>query len=120
MNIFFRIGETVVTPPASGTILPGVTRDSILLVLGLWQSKLEVRSISVDELLKHHRSGALRECFVSGTAASVIPVACIGTEHERIELPALEADSYASRLGSELHEIRTGARKGPAGWVHPL
>ena len=85
MNIFFRFGDTVVTPDLHGTILPGVTRDSVITLLEDAGTPVEQRRITLDEVLEGSRSGALTEVFAAGTAAIIAPVGAIayqGSDHE--------------------------------------
>jgi branched-chain amino acid aminotransferase len=75
MNIMFVIGDTLVTPSlASGSILPGITRDSLLKLARSQGRKVEERDISADELIAANKSGALKEAFACGTAAVVTPI----------------------------------------------
>lgn len=72
MNVFFVIGDTAVTPDlASGTILAGVTRDSVIAILGEMGYKVEERPISIDEIMDAYKTGALKEVFGTGTAATI-------------------------------------------------
>src|SRR5208283_1929421 len=73
MNIMFVINGVAVTPPLSGTILPGVTRDSVLTLLRDMNSPVEERSIPVDEFAAAHAAGTLQEAFGIGTAPSSRP-----------------------------------------------
>jgi len=77
MNIFFRFGDTVVTPDLHGTILPGVTRDSVITLLEDAGNRVEQRRIAIDEVLEGSRSGSLTEVFAAGTAAIIAPVGAI-------------------------------------------
>ena len=74
MNIFFKIDGTIVTPKLNGSILPGITRDSVLTLCKSWGLKVEERLVSVDELIKAQNEGRLEECFGTGTAAVISPV----------------------------------------------
>src|SRR5207245_2328606 len=75
MNIMFVIDETLVTPSLeSGSILPGVTRDSLLTLARSQGRKIEERSISCDELVAAQKAGRLKEAFACGTAAVVTPI----------------------------------------------
>ena len=72
MNVFFVFGQTAVTPSLDeGTILEGVTRDSVIQVLREQGLKVEERKINIDEVVEGHRSGKLTEIFGSGTAATI-------------------------------------------------
>ena len=74
MNIFFKIDGKVVTPMLNGSILPGITRDSVLRICRDWGLPTEERRISVEELLQAQKEGKLEEVFGTGTAAVVSPV----------------------------------------------
>ncbi len=74
MNIFFKIDGKIVTPELSGSILPGITRNSVIEVCKSWGYEVEERKISVEELLDAQKSGRLEECFGTGTAAVISPV----------------------------------------------
>ncbi|MBQ6476023.1 MAG: branched-chain amino acid aminotransferase, partial [Clostridia bacterium] len=74
MNICFKISGKVVTPALNGSILPGVTRDSVIQMCRHWGYEVEERKVSVDELVEAAKTGALEEVFGTGTAAVVSPV----------------------------------------------
>lgn len=74
MNIFFKIDGKIVTPMLSGSILPGITRDSVITICKDWGYDVEERKISVDELIEAQKSGKLEEVFGTGTAAVISPV----------------------------------------------
>ena len=74
MNIFFKINGKVLTPMLNGSILPGITRNSVIEVCKSWGYEVEERRISVEELLEAQKSGKLEECFGTGTAAVISPV----------------------------------------------
>ena len=74
MNIFFKIDGKIVTPELSGSILPGITRNSVINVCKSWGLTVEERKISVEEILEAQKSGKLEECFGTGTAAVISPV----------------------------------------------
>ena len=74
MNVMFLINDTVVTAPLEGSVLPGVTRDSIIHILKDWGYKVEERELSIDELMEAGHNGELKEAFVTGTAAVISPL----------------------------------------------
>jgi len=77
MNIFFVVDGEIITPRLNGSILPGVTRDSVIRLARHWNIPLTERQISIDELMQAHTSGRLDEIFGSGTAAVISPVGAI-------------------------------------------
>lgn len=74
MNIFFIINDELVTPDLSGSILPGITRYSVLSLAEKWGMKVSERKVSIDEIFQAHENGSLTEVFGSGTAAVISPV----------------------------------------------
>jgi len=119
MNIFFVIGDKVVTPPTEGTILKGITRDSFLRILEDRGYEVEIRPISMDEVLESSRNGNLKEVFGSGTAAVAVDVKRIGYREHLIELEPT-ADSLAQTLKHEINGIRSGKIEDRYGWIQPV
>ncbi len=117
MNIFFRLGDTVVTPPLSGTILPGVTRDCVLTLIDEWGLAREERRISMDEIRDASQRGLLSEAFGAGTAAVVAPVQSIQYRGTDIEVPDPGSDSLSKRLYDELTGIQYGEVSDRHGWT---
>ena len=117
MNIFFVIDGTVLTPPLGGTILPGITRDSVLTLLRDEGTPLEERRISIEEVAEAHQAGKLQECFGSGTAATITHVAKIGYRGKDWVLPPIEEREIGSRLLRKLDDIRLGKAEDPHDWV---
>ena len=74
MNIFFKIDGKIVTPMLNGSILPGITRNSVIQLCKDWGLDVEERKISVEELIDAQKNGKLEECFGTGTAAVISPV----------------------------------------------
>ena len=115
MNVFFRIGDTLVTAPTNDRILDGVTRKSLIDLAEKEGTKVEVRRITVDELVEAARSGSLKEIFGSGTAAVISPVSAFSYKGEVFELPQQE-DSYASHFKESLTDIQYNRAEDPFGW----
>ena len=86
MNIFFVLGDTLVTPPLNGSILPGVTRKSVLELARTNGMKVTERPVSIDELIELSKNGTLKEIFGSGTAAVISPVGMIHHQGEEISV----------------------------------
>lgn len=117
MNVFFVIGDTVVTPDlASGTILEGVTRDSIITLLREKGVKVEERPLSVDELADAFHRGELKEAFGAGTAASIAPIAELTAHQTKMTLPSMEEREITNWLRTELSDIRYGRKEDTHGW----
>jgi branched-chain amino acid aminotransferase len=120
MNILFIIDGVAVTPPLAGTILPGVTRDSVLTFLREMQIPVTERPISMDELLAAHKSQKLTEAFAVGTAATVAPVELIRYRTHDLSLPIDPASSIATKVRARLESLRTGHSPDPHNWLLPL
>lgn len=116
MNIFFRIGETVVTPALSGSILAGITRNSVLQLLKSWDIPAEERRISVDELLEAFRNGKITEAFGSGTAAVIAPVGKLRYQNEVYEINRNQIGALTQKLYDTITGIQRGVLPDPFGW----
>ena len=118
MNVFFVIGDTVVTPDLAGdTILAGVTRDSVLTLLREKGIKTEERPISIDELKDAYKAGTLKEAFGTGTAASIAPISELTFHEEHMVLPDVKTWETANWLVKELADIRYGRKADNHGWI---
>ena len=116
MNIMFKINGKVVTPMLNGSILPGITRNSILHVCRDWGYEVEERRISVDELIEAAHSGALEEVFGTGTAAVVSPVGKLRYKDDVIEIGGGKIGELTQKLYDELTGIQWGRKPDPYGW----
>ncbi len=122
MNIMLKFGDEVVTPPLSGSILPGITRDSTLQLLKQWQIPVAERQISIDETMEAGRSGRLVEMFGTGTAAVISPVGSIHYRDESVVINNGEVGELSRRLFDEITAIQYGKKEDVNGWietVHP-
>ena len=119
MNIFFRIGERLVTAPTTDTILDGVTRKSIIKIAEHLGIEVEVRPVRVDEIIAAHTQGQLKEVFGAGTAVVVSQIHSIGYKGEKYTLPKL--DNYmADQLKSHIMGIQYNELEDPFQWRHPV
>ena len=116
-NAFFVIDGELVTPELSGTILPGITRDSVIALAKSWYIKVTERKISVEEIYAAHADGKLDEAFASGTAAVISPVGEFNWAGNAITINDGEIGALAQKLYDELTGIQTGRIQGPAGWA---
>lgn len=119
MNIFFVIGDKVITPKTDGAILKGITRDSFLQLLNKMHIETEERHISIDEVFDAHREGTLKAAFGSGTAAVAVDVCQIKHKDRVIKLE-LDSNSLAQQLKAQLNGIRKGEIADHFGWIHPV
>ncbi len=120
MNIFFRFGDAVVTSPLTGSILPGITRDSVIQVLRKWGVNVLERTISIDQVIKGLATGAVTEVFGTGTAAIISPVKTIHYKGEDHGV----GDGNTGPLSKELYDyllaLQYGEIEDPFGWVERI
>ena len=117
MNIMFVIKGVAITPNLSGTILPGITRDSVLTLLREMRIPSEERPITVDEVFAAHAGGALQEAFGIGTAAVIAPIAAIGYRGNEVQIETGKADGIAKKLHTKLVAIQTGKEPDTHDWL---
>ena len=117
MNIFFVIDDELVTPVLNGSILPGITRDSVLTIAKKWNIKVSERQISIDELIDAHDSGKLQEIFGSGTAAVISPVGEMKYSDRVINIGGGKVGPMANRLYQAITDIQYGRTKDVMGWI---
>jgi len=115
-NIFFLIGDELVTPPLGGSILPGVTRDSVIQIAKRNGMKVSERPISLDEILEAGARGTLREGFASGTAAIVSPVGQIFCRGKELLINGGKTGPVTEKLYNQILEIQYGISGDPFGW----
>ena len=108
MNMFFRIDGRVVTPPLRGTILPGVTRDSVLTLLREQGIECEERIITIDEVVEAIEAGAMDEAFGAGTAAVIAPVGRIAYRDKVLDINDRLPGPLASQLYQDILAIQHG------------
>ncbi len=116
MNIFFKIDGKVVTPMLNGSILPGVTRDSVLRLCREWGYEVEERRISVEELVAAAKCGKLEEVWGTGTAAVVSPVGKLRYCDDVMQIGGGEIGELTQKLYDEITGIQWGKRPDPFGW----
>ncbi len=117
MNIFFVIGNTVVTPALAGSILPGITRASAIDVLKAEGIKVEERKISTSELEQAYKEGTLAEVFGTGTAAVISPVGKIGLHGKDMVINNNEMGTLTASLYDTITGIQNRSIADTFGWV---
>lgn len=120
MNVMFAIGDTVVTPSLTGSILPGITRRSCIQVLKDHGYTVEERRLSVEELLDAARSGNLKEAWGCGTAAVISPIGLLAYQGESFPVCGGEIGPISRMLYDTLTGIQYGRLPDPHGWVRPI
>ncbi|HSE93730.1 MAG TPA: aminotransferase class IV, partial [Methylomirabilota bacterium] len=117
MNIMLKIADEVITPPLAGTILAGVTRDSVLTLLREWGHRVSERPITIDEVREAAHRGTLREVFGTGTAAVISPVGELAYKDERIVVNDGRIGELTQRLYDTIVGIQYGTARDAHGWT---
>lgn len=120
MNIFFVLDDELVTSPLTGSILPGVTRDSVLTLAKKWGVKAVERKVSIDEVMEGAKDGRLKECFGSGTAAIISPVKAIAFDGEEVQIGDGTTGPLAQKLYDYILDLQYGEAEDPFGWVERI
>jgi branched-chain amino acid aminotransferase len=108
MNIFFKINNKIITPELCGSILPGVTRDSVIRLCKDWGMEVEERRISIDEISLAHQRGLLEEVFGTGTAAVISPVGHLRWGSQIMQVKDGGIGEVSQRLYNSLTGIQLG------------
>ncbi|WP_445737369.1 branched-chain amino acid aminotransferase [Mariniflexile sp.] len=119
MNIFIRINDTLITGPTSDRILDGITRKSIIDLAKSEGIPVEIRKITVKEVVEAAKDGSLKEMFGAGTAAVISPISGFGYKSEDFDLPELN-ETYASYLKKRITDIQTNKSEDPFGWRYKV
>lgn len=120
MNLMFVIGDTLVTPALSDTILAGITRKSVLALARDWGMKVEERKVSVVEIIEAHQKGILKEAFGVGTAATIAQIIGIGFQDDYFPLPAVEERTFSPKIDETLRNIRKGKIEDKFNWMFKI
>jgi branched-chain amino acid aminotransferase len=120
MNVFFVIGNKVITPDLSESILAGITRDSAIKLLKEKGYEVEERPLSIDEIKAAYAKGELKEAFGAGTAAVIAPIAELYYEGETMMLPPIDGWEIANWLKNELAGIRYGRIEDTHNWMYKV
>lgn len=117
MNVMFLIGDTLLTPGLSDTILDGITRDSVLTLARDWGMKVEERKVSIKEVLEAQQNGTLKEVFGCGTAATIAQIIGIGHNGKDYMLPPVEERKFSTKVDETLRAIRKGRAEDRHHWM---
>jgi branched-chain amino acid aminotransferase len=117
MNVMFVIGDKLITPPISSTILAGVTRDSVLTLARDMGMDVEERRINIDELVYAAEKGILKDAFGTGTAATIAHIALICYKGIDYHLPPVETRTLSNKIKESLQKIRKGEAPDLHKWV---
>ncbi len=120
MNMFFLIEDELITAPLNGSILPGVTRDSVIRIVKEWDIQMTERSLTIDEVIAAARNGSLKEAFGAGTAAVISPVGQITYKGEDFIVAGGKMGELSRRLYDEIVAIQYRHKPDPYGWVEKI
>lgn len=121
MNVFFVIDDVFITPSLEdGTILDGVTRDSVIDLAKMFGATVEERKVDMDEIVQANKDGRLQDAFGTGTAASVAPIGLIHYAGEDHMLTPVEDRTWFKKIKTTLADIKTARIEDPFGWVVPV
>lgn len=120
MNIMFIIDDKLITPPLEGSILGGVTRETVIELAKSWGTPVKERRISIEEVFETAQNGRLREVFGTGTAAVISPVGLIQHEEKSVTINAGRIGPFSQRLYDEITGIQYGEKPDAFGWCYTL
>ncbi len=117
MNVFFVLDDRLVTPPLAGSLLAGITRDSILKLARHWGLKVEERPVRIEELQQASQEGRLKEAFGTGTAAVISPIGELSWRGQKIVPGDGKPGPVAQRILGALQGITSSKEADPFGWM---
>ena len=120
MNVFFKINGKVITPSLEGSILPGITRRSVIELLKTWGVDVEERKIEISELVDAYNNGTLEEAFGTGTAAVISPIGEFNYENKVMVVNGNKIGELSQKLYDNLTGIQWGKLEDKFGWSYKL
>lgn len=118
MNVMFVINGKLITPDLSGTILPGITRRSVLEIVRSWGIEVEERKIEVSEIIDAMENRTLQEAFGAGTAATIAQIQTIGYEGKDYTLPTISERKISNKVLNFLTRLKRGQEEDKWGWIN--
>ena len=116
-NAFFMIDGEVITAPLSGSILPGITRDSTIQLLKSWGITVKEERLLIEDVKKASENGTLDEVWATGTACIISPIGVLRYKNEDIVIGDGGVGEISQKLYDTLYGIQTGALPDPFGWT---
>jgi branched-chain amino acid aminotransferase len=116
-NIFFKIGDDLITPPLGGSILGGITRDSVMQLAKSWDINVIEKQITIDEVIAAIEDGSLLEAFGSGTAAVISPIGELCYQEKKYVIAGGKTGELSRRLFDDLQAIQNGKQDDPFKWI---
>ncbi len=120
MNVMFVLNNKLITPELTDSILPGVTRNSLLTIARDWGMQVEERKIEISEIIDGAKDGSLTEAFGVGTAAVIAHIQTIGHDDEQYELPPVESRKYSPKLKKYLTDLQRGRIEDKFNWTEKI
>lgn len=120
MNLYFVYGDRIVTPELTGSLLPGITRDSLLTIARDLGYTAEEGRITTEDWKRDNENGTLTEVFACGTAAVITPVGSVKSERANWTQGDGEPGEVTMKLRKALLDLQTGHKADTHGWMHPL
>lgn len=120
MNIFFYIKDEIITSPLTGSILPGITRDSVIRIARDWGYKVSERLLSIDELIHHIEKGEVKEIFGTGTAAIISPVGELYYKGKNYTIANNQVGELSKKLFNYIQDLQYGDKPDPYEWVEQV
>src|SRR5699024_2146820 len=117
MNVFFKINDEIITPKLNGSILPGITRDSVIKMLNHWDMPVVERRISMQEIHDAAKNGSLKEAFGTGTAAVISPIGQLTWKNEDIIINQGKTGTVSKKLYDSLGDIQYGRSEDVFNWT---
>ncbi len=117
MNVFFKIDGKIITPSLEGSILPGVTRNSVIQLLKSWNIEVLEQRLTIDDLYKAHADGKLEEVFGTGTAAVISPVGMLDWAGKKITINNEKIGDVARKLYSTITGVQNGTLEDTYSWI---
>jgi branched-chain amino acid aminotransferase len=120
MNIFFVINDLIITPIANGAILKGIMREMVLKLLKSKGFKIEIRNISIYEIIKAYENNELNEIFGTGTAAMITIISEINHENKNLFVDTSNKNTISKMVKSEIEKIKKGEIMDSFNWVKKI
>jgi len=117
MNVFVKFESELATQPLDGTILPGITRDSVIRIAKDWNLVVNERRVSINEIIEGTKSGKTKEVFGAGTAAIIAPIGELVYQGKSYVVAGGKTGDLTRKLYEELSAVQCGERKDKYGWV---
>jgi len=120
MNVFFLINDELITPELNGSILPGITRDSIIKIATSWGVKVTERKLAIEEVFAAAENGDLKEAFGCGTAAVIAPIKSFLMGERSVQVADGNTGPFAQKLYDNLTGIQFGKVADSFGWSYEV